>query len=390
MPRIAPFDGLLYSPAVDDLASVTAPPYDVILPHDLPRYHQASSRNIARVDLGEGGAGTDPDDKYTEAGELLRRWQEDGTLVPTGGPAVYAYEMRFLYRARERSIRGVVVEVELREWGDGVIPHERTMPGPVEDRLAHLRATAANISPIYAVVTGPCPPQTELIERAASRAPDRELVDDEGVRHRLWVERDPDPALLEWYRDRSLLIADGHHRYQTALAHQRAQRGANGPGPWDAVMMLVVDAAVEEPPVLPIHRVVDVDPLPTLGTERVRDLGEILAWLSDDDLRFGAAYRHDGGLHHVVGRLGGDPPTVAALHEHLLERLPGVREVAFVHDPALAEEMVHTGRRDLALFLPPARVEHVRATVEAGRRLPEKSTYFWPKPRTGMVIRRAG
>jgi hypothetical protein len=130
-----------------------------------------------------------------------------------------------------------------------------------------------------------------------------------------------------------------------------------------------------------------VDPVPPVPGDRVRDLGEVLAWLSDDDLRFGACYREDGDLVHLIGRLDGEVPTVSALHRELLGPMPGVKEVAFVQDPALAEEMVHNGTRDLALFLPPARVEHVRAVVEGGGRLPEKSTYFWPKPRTGMVIR---
>ena len=382
VPRIAPFDGLLYDPGVGDLATVTAPPYDVILPQDLARY-QRREHNIARVDLGEAG----PEDQYRGAGGLLRRWRDEGVLAPVGEPSVYGYEMRFKYRAEERIVRGVIVEVGLEPWSDGgapgIIPHERTMPGPIEDRLAHLRATAANLSPIYAVAMGPCPQQAELLQRVSARDPDRELVDEEGVRHRLWVEPG-DAGLPPWYRDQSLLIADGHHRYQTALAH-RDEIADGGAG--DAVMMLIVDAAVEHPPVLPIHRVVSVDPLPGVPGDRVRDLGEVLAWLVEDDLRFGACFREDGDLVHLVGRLEGEPPTVSALHDRLLSGMPGVRDVAFVQDPALAEELVHTRARDLALFLPPARVEHVRAVVEGGGRLPEKSTYFWPKPRTGMVIR---
>ncbi|HZA27732.1 MAG TPA: DUF1015 domain-containing protein [Actinomycetota bacterium] len=389
MPTISPFDGLLYDPArVGDLAAVTAPPYDVILPHDLARYHRASPHNIARVDLGvdEG-----PHHKYTHAGKLLRQWRGEGTLVPVGHPAVYPYEMRFTYRARERRVRGLILEVSLEPWGSQIVPHERTMAGPVEDRLAHLRATAANLSPIYAVCAGPSETQAALLDHAESHSPDRELVDEEGVRHRLWVVPNGDridmDELSGWYREQTLLIADGHHRYQTALAHQKERRASGGAGPWDGVMMLVVDSAAEDPPVLPIHRVVAVDPLPEIPGDRVRDLGEILSWLADDDLRFAAAVRRNGELVHLVGRLEGDPPTVSALHLSVLDPMPGVRELGFVQDPALAEEMVHTGRFDLAFFLPPARIEYVRAVAEQGGQLPQKSTYFWPKPRTGMVIR---
>jgi uncharacterized protein (DUF1015 family) len=389
VPTIAPFDGLLYDPArVGDLAAATAPPYDVILPHDVARYHRASPHNIARVDLGVGEG---PQEKYTHAGEILRRWRDEGALIPVGRPAVYPYEMRFAYRAREHRVRGLIVEVGLEPWGRQIVPHERTMPGPVEDRLAHLRATAANLSPIYAVAAGPSEAQTALLDRTGSRPPDRELTDEEGVRHRLWVETDDGggetDTLAAWYREQSLLIADGHHRYQTALAHREQMRSTSGPGPWDGVMMLVVDSASEHPPVLPIHRVVSVDPVPEIPGDRVRDLGEVLAWLAEDDLRFAAAVHRNDELVHLVGRLEGEPPTVSELHRSLLDPMPGVRELGFVQDPALAEEMVHTGRFDLAFFLPPARVESVRAVVEQGGQLPQKSTYFWPKPRTGMVIR---
>jgi uncharacterized protein (DUF1015 family) len=382
---VAPFDGLLYDPGVvGDLASVTSPPYDVVLPHEQARLHRASSWNIALVDLGADVAGA-PEEKYTRAGHLLSRWRDEGALVSAGRPSLYAYEMRYAYRGAHRRVRGVILEVGLEPWGGGVLPHEQTMAAPVEDRLRVLKASRADLSPIYAVAGGPSKPQTELLERAEARAPDRELVDEEGVQHRLWIE-DPDQDLVDWYRDQALLIADGHHRYQTALVHREEMRRSHGPGPWDGVMMLVVDAATEEPPVLPIHRVVRAKAIPDLDGERVRDLEEILARLVEDDLTFGAARRTTDGLTHLVGRLEGRPPTVAALHGTILDPMEP-DELRFVPDAALAEAEVREGHADLALFLPPARVENVRAVVASGGRLPQKSTYFWPKPRTGMVIR---
>jgi uncharacterized protein (DUF1015 family) len=385
---VAPFDGLLYDLAVcgDDLTAVTSPPYDVVLPHEQDRLHAASPYNVALVDLGADVEG-DPGEKYTRAGRLLRRWRERGVLIPAGRPSVYAYEMVFAYQGQRRRVRGVVMAVELEPLGGAILPHERTMAAPVEDRLRLMRATAADLSPIYAVAGGPSGPQTALLDRATARSPDRELVDEEGVAHRLWVEAMPQD-LVQWYGDQSLLIADGHHRYQTALAHREEMHAARGPGPWDRVMMLVVDAAVEEPPVLPIHRLIRADALPHIPGERVRGLEEILARLVDDDLRFGAAFREDGGLVHLVGLLDGRPPTVSALHETLLDSMPGLRDLRFVPDAALAEAAIRSGEADLALFLPPARVANVRSIVAGGGTLPQKSTYFWPKPRTGLVIRR--
>ncbi len=382
---MAPFDGLLYDPAVvGDLASVTSPPYDVVLPHEQDRLRRASEWNIALVDLGADDVGA-PDEKYTRAGRLLDDWRRAGALVPAGRPAAYVYEMRFTSRGEPRRVRGAIREVGLEPWGGSILPHERTMAAPVEDRLRVLKASRADLSPIYSVAAGPSPPQAAMLERAEARPPDRQVLDEEGVRHRLWIE-ELEEDLVEWYRDQTLLIADGHHRYQTALVHRDEMRAAHGPGPWDAVMMLVVDAASEDPPVLPIHRVLRVRPGPELDGERVRDLAEVLARLVDDDLSFGAALRTEEGLIHLVGRVPGDPPTVAALHVAVIDGAQP-QELRFVPDAALAEAEVREGHADLALFLPPARVEHVHAVVAGGGRLPQKSTYFWPKPRTGMVIR---
>ena len=383
---IAPFEGVLFGPSlVGDLTPVTSPPYDVILPHEQDRLHRASPHNIALVDLGADVPG-DPEEKYTRAGDLLRRWRDQGVMVSSGGPAVYPYEMRFTYRGVPRVVRGVMAAVTLEPWGQGVLPHERTMRAPVEDRLRLMRATAADLSPIYALVRGPCRAQLELLERAAARPPDRELLDEEGVVHRMWVEHDA-PDLAAWYRDHPVLVADGHHRYQTALANQKEMRAEAGPGPWDSVMMLLVDAATEDPPVLPIHRVLRISPVPELDGQPVRDLEEILALLADDDLTFGAVLRRFGALTHLVARADGDLPTVRALHDGFLDPMRGMRDLRFTPDAAAAEAAVRARTADLALILPPARVAHVRAVVDRGERLPQKSTYFWPKPRTGMVIR---
>lgn len=387
MPNVAPFDGLVYDPAVvGSVAAATAPPYDVILADELAHFRRSSPYSITHVDLTEEASGAAREDQYTAAGRMFRRWRDEGALVRVGKPAVYPYEMSFTFQGVDRRIRGLILEVGLEEWGEGVVPHEQTMPGPVEDRLAVLRATGANLSPIYAIVDGPSGPQTEILERAAGTDPLLEVEDERGVVHRLWVEADVGD-LPDWYRGRRLLVADGHHRYQTALTHRREMRGARGPGPWDSVMMLVVDAATEDPPVLPIHRVVRVSPMPDIPGHLVRDLGEVLAALREDDLRFGAAFTRDEELYHLVGRIEGDPPTVQALHDVLLAGMEGVREVRFVPDAVVAEEAIRDGEADLALFLPPARVGDIEKVIAAGGRLPQKSTYFWPKPRTGLVLR---
>jgi uncharacterized protein (DUF1015 family) len=275
----------------------------------------------------------------------------------------------------------LICQVALEPWGGSIVPHEETLPAPFEDRLSLLRAVRANLSPVYALYHGPSDALAALFDVLDGDEADRTIVDDDGVEHRMWVLED-EPAISSWLGDEELLIADGHHRYAVALAFREEMRAREGPGPWDQMMMLLVDAATEDPPVLPIHRVLLEGAGPDDGTA-VRDLAEVLAAIRDDDLTYGTAAMERGEIAHRVASLKGDPPTVCALHEQVLTDGP----LRFVPDAAVAEELVRSGRGVAAFFLPPTRVDRIRTVIRRGDRLPQKSTYFWPKPRTGMVIR---
>jgi uncharacterized protein (DUF1015 family) len=254
-----------------------------------------------------------------------------------------------------------------------------------------LRAVQANLSPVYAVLADRSPVEalSSFLDAATSGDPRVELIDEAGTRHRLWVTSGVPPEVLGEIARSRLMIADGHHRYTVALAHRDEMRARYGAGPWDAMMMLVVDAAAEEPPVLPIHRVVLGASIAILHGDRVRDLAEILASVRDDDLTFGVVQQMDGQIEHRVARLEGSPPTVCALHEDVLDRAGGTEgaDLRFVADAAAAEEAVTSGKARSAFILPPTSVERVWGVIQAGGTLPQKSTYFWPKPRTGLVIR---
>jgi uncharacterized protein (DUF1015 family) len=383
VPRASPFTGLLFDLSrVGSLDRVVAPPYDTISPEQQHRLYDASPYNVVRLIL----AGEEPGDavatnRYARAARELRRWEEEGILVHRRRPAWFPYEMRFTYRGERRRVRGLICQIELEPWGGSIIPHEATMAASVADRLNVLRHVRANLSPVYALARGPSRPMAELLEEVCASGPDRITADEEGVEHRLWaVEQAPDVGA--WLSGEQLLIADGHHRYSVALAYREEMRAQHGPGPWDHMMMLVVDAASEDPPVLPIHRVV-VGGHAAADGPPVRDLAEILALIHDDDLTFGTASRENGGVVHRVGSLRGAPPTVCALHDQVL----GGAKVRFQPDAAAAEAAVLRGDAPTAFFLPPTRVERIRSVIERGERLPQKSTYFWPKPRTGMVIR---
>ena len=347
--------------------------------------HALSPYNVVRLILGRDEPRDDEThNKYTRASDRFRAWREEAVMIPTKQPAWFPYEMRFRFQGEQRRVRGLICEVELEPWGGSIVPHERTMTAPVQDRLALLRRVRANLSPVYALSRGPRRELADLLDDVVSGPePVAAVSDEDGVDHRMWV-LDDGPDIPGWLAPEQLLIADGHHRYTVALAFRDEMRAEHGPGPWDRMMMFVVDAGTEDPPVLPIHRVLlqgDVAP----DGRRVHDLAEVLSSLRDDDLGYGTVTLEDDRAIHRVSELRGEPPTVCELHEQVLAGVDA--NLRFVPDAVAAEEAVRSGEARAAFFLPPTRVERIRGMIDRHRRLPQKSTYFWPKPRTGFVIR---
>jgi uncharacterized protein (DUF1015 family) len=383
--RISPFVGLLFDRSIvgaHDL--VTTPPYDVISDAERRHYLAASPYNVIRLVLGTDDVADDgANDKYRRAADELDAWRRHRALVPTDGPSWYPYEMRFSMHGRARTIRGLVCAVDLEDWGGSIVPHEETMPGPIEDRLRLMRAVRTNLSCIHAVFRGPSEPFAAFLDRATSAEPEAFAADEAGVEHRVWVS-EPTVEVGSWLEPETLMIADGHHRYSMALRYRDEMRDAHGPGPWDRVMMFVADAAVQEPPVLPFHRILTGGSFEPAGA-RVRDLGEVLESVDDHGLVYGCASLEDGILVHRVARLVGSPPAVCALHEQLLDALDA--ELRYTPDAVVAEDAVRRGEAVAAFFLPPTDAASIRNVIDRGQRLPQKSTFFWPKPRTGLVLR---
>ncbi len=385
MSRLFPFAGLLFDrDRVGSLDLVTTPPYDVISPEEQRRFRELSPFNVIRLELAEDRPGDDEvENKYVRAASELARWRADGMLVATSQPNYYPYEMRFRNHGADHRVRGVICAVELEDWGGSILPHERTMKGPVEDRLRLIRAVRANLSCIQAVFRGPCRPLAELLDGLEATEPAAATTDEAGVQHRMWT-LPADVPIAEWLGAGSLMIADGHHRYTTALRYRDEMRAEGGRGPWDRTMMLIVDAETERPPVLPYHRILTAGEPPAVG-ERVRDLQEILDAVDDEDLVYGSVSREAGVVVHRVVRMDAEPPTVCALHESALIGLEDA--LRYTHDAVEAEEAVRRGDAVAAYLLPATDARRIRAVIDRGERLPQKSTFFWPKPRSGMVIR---
>ena len=298
MPRVFPFEALVYDVTVAGaLDRVTTPPYDVIS-ETRRREYGSEPFSIVQVDLGID----DGDDRYRRAGALLRRWVDEGVLVRTP-PAFFAYEMS---SSMADTVRGVFCAMELEDWGGDVMPHEQTMAGPVEDRLRLLRATHTHLSAVYGTVGGPCPSLEDLLDDVTARPPEAELVDEQGVTHRRWTIP-ADVPIADWLAEEPLLIADGHHRYTTALAFRDEMRASSGPGPWDRLLTFVVDAGSEHLSVQPFHRIQMSGPLPEPGTAGRRSgRGHRRAVRRRTARRDRPTERLGGGVH------GARPPRRAA------------------------------------------------------------------------------
>ena len=387
MPQIFPFEGLVFDEAVaGPLDRVTSPPYDVINEDRRRDLMAASEFAVIHLDLADGHTDLgSPGNRYERAAALLTEWEHRGALVRTAGSTYFAYEMQPPEAASASGVRGLLCAMALEPWGGSVLPHERTMDGPVQDRLALLRATRTHLSPIYGTIAGPCTELAALLEIVCAEPAPFAAVDEEGVHHRMWPVA-PRAEIADWIADRSVLIADGHHRYTTALAYQQERNAAEGPGLWDRVLTLIVDAAVQQLVVLPFHRIQRGGPAWDGSGRAVPDLTASLAGRADDPARVGLVTQVAGRPVYRVVQLRGGPPAVRALHDELLD--PGVEpiELSFHPDATVADAAVRDGTAVAAWLLPATTPARIRAVVEGGERLPQKSTFFWPKPRTGMVM----
>ncbi len=419
MPSLRPFRALRYDPAAGDPAALISPPYDVITPDQQARLLARHPRNSVRLDLPAEEPGDEPGARYRRAAAALAAWQADGTLRRDARPALYVYEQAYRLPGtlEPRTQRGVFVELRLEPYGPtgSIRPHERTLGGPKADRLALLRATHANLSPIVGLYRSPDGASAALLETLTVAAADVEACADDGVRHRLWivpveegaVER-PAAELFAAAAGGPLTIADGHHRYETALAYRDERPAA------DHVLALLFDVAATELTILPTHRLVRGEPSGEELLEAAERLFRVERLASAEDLlrrlegprdgqRLGLYTRGLGALlsprHEALEPLlpAGAPDVLRWLDVSVLaaalEALLGVDgeataggHLAYEKDAREAVAAVDRAGAASAFLLDHTPVEAVLAVAEAGELLPQKSTYFYPKPATGLVF----
>ena len=416
MPDLLPFPGLRYQLGAlrTDLDAVTAPPYDVIDEEGQARLEAAHPQNAVRLILPRD---VDSGDRYRRARETFDQWQADGVLAPDA-PHLYVYLMGFTDDAgRARRMTGVVGALALSPAGEDVLPHERTMRKAKSDRLDLLRSVRANLDPVW--MLSPASGLSELLAPALTgNAPAASCVDEDGVEHCLFpIEGELVDRVREKIGTAPLIIADGHHRYETAVAYRDEQQaaGVDDPGA-GRIMALVVELAEDQLFVQPVHRLIhgasghfigklnvvaDVSPM---GGNNPEGVGQLLAEMERTE-SFGLVA--GPGLALLRPRLDSireglerlpDPlwEVDTALLEVMLGRLYAQRGalripddivIDFRHDAYAVAAMVAKGAVEAAILLRPVSVAQIEAVAEAGLRMPEKTTFFQPKPLTGLVFR---
>jgi len=430
MASILPFRALRYSPARVSVSDVMTQPYDKITPEMQDRYYAASPYNLVRIILGKHEQGdNDQKNVYSRAAECFRQWRAEQVLAQDPQPAIYTYAQHFsvpteLGKSYER--RGFIALGKLEPYENGVVfRHERTLSGPKTDRLNLLRATEAHFGQIFMLYADPAGEIDEALAKVAKYAPDVEVDDEYDVHHRLWVTPGLGELITSKMADKKLIIADGHHRYETALNYQAERRKdawecEGRDMPFDYVMMTFINMYSEGVVILPTHRV--VSGLANFDFARLSkeagDYFEVEEAPADIDGREAVDLLHgegetrsvilavskDGSLIlRVKPDLADDLLTdlsprqreldVVILHKIVLELLLDISEeavreqknIAYLRSSQEAIDRVRAGA-DVAFLMNPVRLHQMRDIAFAGEVLPQKSTDFYPKLLSGLTM----
>ncbi|MCD8139020.1 MAG: DUF1015 domain-containing protein [Planctomycetaceae bacterium] len=431
MSSIFPFPGWRYDPGKVDLAKVMAPPYDIIGPEEQESLYARDDRNVVRLIFGRQGENDSPhDNRYTRAASHLDAWRGD-MLFLQDRPAVYLYEQEFENSGVKYVRRGFFARVRLSEWGkEGIYPHEKTLSGPKQDRLELMRSTRGNLEPIFGLLADPENEVAEALANLVDYEPCLDIRDDDNVRNRMWVVDDQDllHRLLSLTPEPEIFIADGHHRYETALAYQeeiRAKMQEAGQVPplrgdldCDYIMMFIVPDSDPGLVIWPTHRIVygleNFDPVKFLrACEKNFTVAPIARERLEAELDacampcFGFAYgdklfilllKHRAAMDaaHPDAAEAWKVLDVSVLHTLIMDELLGIdegkllRKENIVYSKSLDETLdwVRTGRdgAQCGFILRSTPMQQVRDIAEAGAVMPQKSTYFYPKPLSGLVF----
>lgn len=422
MATVKAFRGLRYnSEKAGDISKNVCPPYDIISEKQRLGYIENSEYNIIRLELPKG------DHPYEDAGKLVREWINEGVLVKEERDAVYIYEEEFTVNKERKSVKGCIVRVKLEEFEKGIIlPHENTLSKAKDDRFNLMKATDCNFSQVYALYRDEKHTVDTLIDRYSSVTPDVEITDGDGITHRLWVVTDQAAIALICadFTDRKLYIADGHHRYETALNYRnylRKEGKAKEGDACDYQMMMLVNMEHPGLVVFPTHRIVrglenfDADKIISACREYfdIKEISKtylVLYELNNAYIENKKAFvMYTGGEHFtmltlrdnaVMDKLLPDMSKasrgldVAVLHKLVLEKLMGIdadnmaKQINLTYVKSIDEaiDAVNLPDTNCVFLLNPTKISEIADVAAAGEKMPQKSTYFYPKLVTGLVM----
>ena len=427
MPEIKPFKAWRYhTPKVKNLSLVVAPPYDVISKEEQARLYDSSPYNVIRMELGKDLPGDTPsENRYTRAKSFLDDLKSQGALAQETMPSIYVYVQDYVEEGKKKARTGFFAAMKLDE--KAVLKHENTLTGPKEDRLHLLKAVRTNLSPIFGLFEDNGSVQT-LLKPSTRKAPVLD-VQVAGVRHRLYLEQRPDilKKVATKMKSKPMFIADGHHRFEVACQFKKWMKGqdpsASSEADWNYAMVYFSDCRHNPFKIFPTHRLIRFkQDLPTTlekigAVEHGRNLGDVLETLEDcredakdKSYRF-AFYSANYGFQivtldkKVAAKVGKDPVSkldVAVLHEKILAPHFGIvtvpakggsasggeksEAIDFTRDPEEAKRKVLSGEFDAAVYLRPTSLNEMLVVSKKGLKMPQKSTYFYPKLLTGLVF----
>ncbi len=438
MAEVVPFRMVQYNGnCAKELDLLITPPYDVISPEEQEAFYQLHPLNMIRLVLGKRfPEDTQTDNRYTRAASTLKAWLDDKTLVQVDRPGLVVYQMEFRNPDGMRNvIDGLVALAKVDSYGIGkVLPHEKTYKGPKQDQLNLLRACRTHLTPIHALFSDEDHLILKEYERAVHKPPSQEVKDREGVIHRTWTLHDEAAIanIQKILESKSLFIADGHHRYETSLAFKDEMRSQGRPdlgGGHEYVMMYLTSMSHPGLSILPAHRM--LKGLPEVNVEKVlrilepyfeiemlclegedrhsvaKKLVDKVSSLSQTSGNYGIAFKNEDCFRllklkdfKAVDPLIGPeyPPTLRNLDVTILREIViglgfGLNNkdnaegmIEYTPSPFDALNRVEEGDIQVSFILNPTRVEQVRAAAELGHKLPHKSTYFYPKLSSGLVL----
>ncbi|MDI6828411.1 MAG: DUF1015 domain-containing protein [Armatimonadota bacterium] len=424
MAIIKPFKGIRYNKAkIGNLSAVVAPPYDVISPEEEEFYRRQHPNNIVRLILPKENSGAN---KYSNAAETLNDWLESGIFIREDEPSIYACIQEFELGGERKQRLGITCLVKLEDFErKTILPHENILTKPLEDRLNLMRATRANFDSVFGLHSDG--QIREILKPVISRQPDASACGKDGVKCNLYCISNQEiiGAISEALTPKSILIADGHHRYSASLAYRDEMRTLYGScdsnAPYEFILMTLVSLEDKGLVVLPTHRLVrnvkDFDPRSFLsGLSELFEITETPANEIEQAVAIAGELRTALGLYlgnsksyvvqikpeakpeRLIESSGSDALKrldVSVLHSLILEKILGIGNqqlaegsyVTYTRDVHDAMRRVDNGEYQAFFLMNPTKVEEVKAIAQTGERMPQKSTFFYPKLLTGMVLR---